>query len=97
MQSTSRIFAGVSGSRGSVHALRHAAGLACHHDAFLIPLLTWVPPESDLLAVGAGRGGPLRRLGCPALAIPLPALAQEAGHGLRGWAFRHSQVIRNST
>lgn len=64
MQSTSRIFAGVSGSPGSMHALRPAAGLACHH-ALLIPLLTWVPPE-------------------------------EAGHGLRGWTFRHSQVERNS-
>jgi hypothetical protein len=65
MQSTSRIFAGVSGSPGSMHALRHAAGLACQHAALLIPPLTWVPPE-------------------------------EAGHGLRGWAFRHSQVERNS-
>jgi nucleotide-binding universal stress UspA family protein len=43
-----RIVAGVNGSPGSVHALRQAAGLACHHDALLIPLLTWVPPEGDL-------------------------------------------------
>jgi hypothetical protein len=32
------IFAGVSGSPGSVHALRHAADLARHHDAILVPL-----------------------------------------------------------
>jgi nucleotide-binding universal stress UspA family protein len=159
-----RIFAGVSGSPGSVHALRHAAGLARYHDAVLVPLLAWVPPggnlnerndpspqvrqlwedqawqqlwstldtafgglpagiatepvvlrgkpgraltllarqPGDLLVIGAGRRGPLRRLGrcgvaryclahahCPVLAIPPPALAQEAGHGLRGWVFRH--------
>jgi hypothetical protein len=30
---------GVSGSPGSVHALRLAADLARHHDATLIPLL----------------------------------------------------------
>jgi len=159
-----RVFAGVSGSPGGVHALRQAAELARHHDALLILLLAWVPPggnvnerkdpcpevrqlwedqawqrlwealdtafgglpaglatqpvvlrgkpgralsllarqPGDLLVIGAGRGGPLRRMGgggvaryclahacCPVLAIPPPALAQEAGHGLRGWAFRH--------
>jgi hypothetical protein len=26
---------------------------------------------------------------CPLLAVPPPDLAQHAGHGLRGWAFRH--------
>jgi len=26
---------------------------------------------------------------CPILAIPPPALAQQAGHSLRGWAWRH--------
>jgi Universal stress protein family len=34
-----RIVAGVSGSPGSVHALRHTAELARRHDAVLIPLL----------------------------------------------------------
>ena len=56
----------------------------------------------DLLVIGAGRRGSLSRLlhcpvsryclghaRCPVLAIPPPALAQEAGHGLHGWAFRH--------
>ena len=42
------IIAGVSGSPGSVHALRYAADLARHHDAILVPLLTWVPPCGDL-------------------------------------------------
>ena len=39
-----RIFAGVSGSPGSVHALRQAADLVRRNDAILIPLHTWVPP-----------------------------------------------------
>jgi nucleotide-binding universal stress UspA family protein len=56
----------------------------------------------DLLVIGAGRQGRLRQqLGCgvsryclanahcPVLAIPPPALARQAGHGLRGWAYRH--------
>jgi len=47
MPGARRIIAGVSGSPGSVHALRHAAELARHHDAVLIPLLAWVPPGGD--------------------------------------------------
>jgi hypothetical protein len=46
MPGTRRIFAGVSGSPGSVHALRQAAQLAHHHDALLIPVLAWLPPDS---------------------------------------------------
>ena len=155
-----RVVAGVSGSPGSVHALRHAAGLARDRDAVLIPLLAWVPPDSnrlpwpelreiwkddawqrlwqaldtalgglpagittqpvalrgkpgsvltgvarqpgDVLVIGAGRRGLRRRMGgcrvaryclahahCPVLAIAPPSLAQQAGPGLRGWAFRH--------
>jgi nucleotide-binding universal stress UspA family protein len=55
----------------------------------------------DVLVIGAGRPGGLRRLRCcgtaryclahaccPVLAIPPPSLAQQAGHGLRGWAVR---------
>jgi hypothetical protein len=43
-----RIVAGVSGSPGSVHALRQAADLARRSDAFLIPVHAWVPPEGDI-------------------------------------------------
>ncbi len=56
----------------------------------------------DLLVIGTGRKGPLRRVlrcrvsryclanaRCPVLAIPPPALAREAGYGMHGWAFRH--------
>jgi nucleotide-binding universal stress UspA family protein len=167
MPGVCRIVAGVSGSPGSVHALRRAADLASHHDAILIPLHAWVPPEGDvherthpcpelrqlwdqdawqrlhealdtafgglpvgvraqlvvrrglpskvlvgearqagdLLVIGAGHRGALRRLGsrgvaryclinacCPVLVIPPPALARDAGHGLRGRAFRHRAI-----
>jgi nucleotide-binding universal stress UspA family protein len=57
--------------------------------------------DGDVLVVGTGRRGPLRRLlachvsryclahaRCPVVAVPPPALAQ-LGHGLRGWAMRH--------
>jgi nucleotide-binding universal stress UspA family protein len=47
MPTVCRIVAGVSGSPGGVPALRHAAGLARQHDAVLIPLHAWVPPDGD--------------------------------------------------
>jgi nucleotide-binding universal stress UspA family protein len=150
-----------------VPALRQAADLTRRHDAVLIPLHAWVPPDGDrhermhpclelrqlweddawqrlwqaldtalgglpagirvqpavrrgapgkvltgaarqpgdLLVIGSGPRGPLRRLGgcgvaayclahasCPVVAVPPPLLAQEAGYGLRGWAFRHRRL-----
>jgi nucleotide-binding universal stress UspA family protein len=42
-----RVYVGVSGSPGSVHALRYAADLARDQDAILVPLLAWVPPDSS--------------------------------------------------
>jgi nucleotide-binding universal stress UspA family protein len=55
----------------------------------------------DLLIVGAGRRGGLARVWrgrvgrycmahaqCPVLAVPPAVLAQQAGRGLHGWAFR---------
>ena len=47
MPAAYRIIAGVSGSPGSVHALRYAADLARQHAAVLVPLLAWVPPDGD--------------------------------------------------
>ena len=57
---------------------------------------------SDLLVIGAGRRGTplrpasgrvsrycLRRANCQVLAVSSQALARQAGHGLRGWAWRH--------
>ncbi len=59
----------------------------------------------DLLIVGTGRRGVFVRLcsgsvcryclahaQCPVLAIPPPALAREAGHGLFRWAFWHQTI-----
>jgi nucleotide-binding universal stress UspA family protein len=42
-----RIIAGVSGSPGSLHALRYAEGMARAHQAMLIPVLAWEPPGGD--------------------------------------------------
>jgi hypothetical protein len=60
MPGTRRIFAGVSGSPDSVHALRQAAQLAHHHDALLIPVLAVLPPPwpgRQATACAAGRSG----------------------------------------
>ncbi len=43
-----KVIAGVSGSAGSLQALRYAAGLARQHDALLVPVLAWTPPGGDL-------------------------------------------------
>jgi nucleotide-binding universal stress UspA family protein len=43
-----RIVVGVSGSPGSLQALRHAADLARAHDASLVPILAWTPPGGDV-------------------------------------------------
>jgi nucleotide-binding universal stress UspA family protein len=43
-----RIIVGVSGSPGSLQALRHAADLARVHEAALVPVLAWLPPGGDL-------------------------------------------------
>jgi nucleotide-binding universal stress UspA family protein len=58
--------------------------------------------DSDLLVIGAGRRGVLRRLwhgkisrycvaraSCPVLAVPPTALAQEMDHPLRAWLIIH--------
>jgi nucleotide-binding universal stress UspA family protein len=43
-----RIIVGVSGSPGSLQALRHAADLARIHQAPLIAVFAWTPPGGDL-------------------------------------------------
>lgn len=47
MSGVRRVIAGVSGSPGSLQAMRYAAGLARTHDATLIPVLAWMPPGGD--------------------------------------------------
>ena len=66
------------------------------------PLVSLTNQPGDLLVIGAGRRAALTLLVCcpvarhclahahrPVLAVPPPDLAQHAGDGLRGWAFRH--------
>jgi nucleotide-binding universal stress UspA family protein len=43
-----RVITGVSGSPGSLRALRYAAEVAQVRGALLIPVLAWVPPGGDL-------------------------------------------------
>lgn len=54
MSGVRRIIVGVSGSPGSLQALRHAADLARMHQVHLHSILAWVPPGGDL----ADRGHP---------------------------------------
>ncbi|MGO8955813.1 MAG: universal stress protein [Streptosporangiaceae bacterium] len=53
-----RVITGVSGSAGSLQALRYAAEMASNHDAVLAPVLAWVPPGGELAD---------RRYPCPEL------------------------------
>lgn len=48
MSGVRRIIVGVSGSPGSLQALRHAADLARTYCAPLVPVLAWTPPGGDL-------------------------------------------------
>lgn len=48
MSGIRRVVAGVSGSPGSLQALRYAAGLARLHDVTLVPVLAWLPPGGEL-------------------------------------------------
>jgi nucleotide-binding universal stress UspA family protein len=43
-----RVVVGVSGSAGSLQALRYAAELARYHNATLVPVLAWLPPGGDV-------------------------------------------------
>jgi nucleotide-binding universal stress UspA family protein len=46
--SAQRLVVGVTGSAGSLQALRYAAELARSHSAALVPVLAWTPPGGDL-------------------------------------------------
>ncbi len=43
-----RVIAGLSGSAGSLQAMRYAAEMARCHDAALVPVLAWTPPGGQL-------------------------------------------------
>ena len=46
--SAERVITGVSGSPGSVRALRFAAEVAAERDVPLVPVLAWTPPGGEL-------------------------------------------------
>jgi nucleotide-binding universal stress UspA family protein len=48
VSSVRRVIVGVSGSPGSLRALRYAQHLARDFDATLVPVLAWLPPGGDL-------------------------------------------------
>ncbi len=48
MTGVRRVVAGVSGSPGSLQALRHAVGLAREHAVALIVVLAWTPPGGEV-------------------------------------------------
>jgi hypothetical protein len=48
-----------------------------------------MPAHQSVPASTEGDRHCLAHARCPVLAVPPPDLAQHAGHGLRGWAFRH--------
>ena len=43
-----RVIVGASGSPSSLRVLRYAQHLARDHDATLVPVLAWLPPDGDL-------------------------------------------------
>ena len=66
-----RVIAGVSGSAGSLQALRYAAEMARSEHSVLAPVLAWVPPGGELAD---------RRFPCPQLRA---AWAEAAADRLR--------------
>lgn len=48
MSGVRRVITGVSGSPGSLRALRYAADVARARGVVLVPVLAWVPPGGDL-------------------------------------------------
>jgi nucleotide-binding universal stress UspA family protein len=60
MAGVDRVIAGTSGSPGSLRALRYAEIVARAHDAALIPVIAWAPPEGD--RAGPRYSGDLRRV-----------------------------------
>ncbi|HKD87836.1 MAG TPA: hypothetical protein VKB62_04840 [Streptosporangiaceae bacterium] len=57
MSGVARVVAGVSGSPGSLAALRYAEYLAVAHDAVMAPVLAWEPPGGDRAACAQPAAG----------------------------------------
>ncbi|HTS97153.1 MAG TPA: universal stress protein [Streptosporangiaceae bacterium] len=93
MSGVRRIIVGVSGSPGSLQALRHAADLARIHTALLIPVLAWVPPGGEV----ADRSAPsayLRKLWHDAAWQRLATAIELAFGGVPGDVVVRSDVVR---
>ena len=78
--SVRRVIVGVSGSPGSLQALRYAAGMARQDDAVLTPVLAWVPPGGDL----ADRRYPSPHLRAALEAVRLDRLGRAIELGIGG-------------
>ena len=78
-----RVIAGVSGSAGSLQALRYAAEMARQMMQLLAPVLAWMPPGGELAdrrypSPGTAAGLEAGRFG-PALAGDRPGHRRPAG------------------
>lgn len=98
MPGASRVVAGISGSRGSLAALRYAEYLALSHGAVLVPVLAWQPPGGDRAArvqreaglLQAGRDMACQRLGEALAAVwggsrPEPLMQPQVEPEPPGW------------
>jgi nucleotide-binding universal stress UspA family protein len=88
-----RVIVGVTGSPGSLQALRYAAGLARTHEAALVPVIAWTPPGGDL----ADRNHPsahLRRIWSDAARQRLSGALDMALGGVPEGLAVESQVVR---
>ncbi len=77
MPGVNRVVAGVSGSPGSLVALRYAEYLALAHGAVLVPVLAWEPPGGDRAArtqPAAGLMQAWREMACQRMGEALPAV-----------------------
>lgn len=93
-----RVVAGISGSPGSLAALRYAEYLALAHGAVLVPVLAWQPPGGDRAAraqpaaglMQAWRDMACQRLGDALTAVwggpaPEPGVDPHVERGQAGW------------
>ncbi|ANP53772.1 nucleotide-binding universal stress UspA family protein [Streptomyces griseochromogenes] len=91
-----RVVVGVSGSLGSVTALRRATALARSLGAVLWPVLAWEPPGGDATARRSPTAGPLieewQRLAKQRLASVLDEIFGEHGPGVP----MHAVIVRGT-
>jgi nucleotide-binding universal stress UspA family protein len=93
-----RLVAGVSGSPGSLAALRYAEYLAAAHGAVLVPVLAWEPPGGDRAARAQPAAGLMqawREMACQRLddalaavwggSPPEPGVQPHVERGSPGW------------